>query len=39
VDLNNNAQDLADYKTERTKAYYDEMMAHMRSPGVKVPIC
>ena len=40
VDLNdNNVQDLVDYKMERTKAYYNEMMDYMRSIGVKVPIC
>lgn len=40
VNLNDNTvQDLVDYKMERTKAYYAEMMDYMRSIGVKVPIC
>ena len=40
TDLNNNEdQDLVEYKLERSKAYYDEMMGHMRSLGVRVPFC
>jgi len=39
VDLNDNTvEPLLTYKTQRTAAYYNEMMDYMRQLGVKIPI-
>ena len=39
VDLNYNSQEhLVEYKTQRTAAYYNEMMDYMRQLGVKIPM-